>query len=179
MVLGIDKILERVEKDNLIENLSERELKDPEGTGIDLRVGKIFRLSGEGFLGVEERDTPNLELVAEYKEDEKNSVKINPGDYFLTETIEKVNIPDDLVAVLKPRGTMHRSGVVIRVGTIDPGYSGTLHPGIFNPSNVPLTIELGARYINILFWEVSGNTSIYRGQWQGGRLTTDGKETQV
>jgi hypothetical protein len=42
MVLGIKKLLKLVKEKKLVENLSERELKNPEGAGFDLRVGEIF-----------------------------------------------------------------------------------------------------------------------------------------
>jgi hypothetical protein len=38
-------------------------LKNPEGAGFDLRVGEIYKIKGKGFLGVEERETPNAEKV--------------------------------------------------------------------------------------------------------------------
>jgi hypothetical protein len=45
--------------------------------------------------------------------------------------------------------------------------------------NSDFTIELGARIVHIIFWEVSGKGAAYRGQWQGGRVTTSKEETQV
>jgi len=179
MLLGIDKILERVKKEQLLENLSERELKNPEGAGVDLRLGKVFRLKGKGFLGVDERDTPEIVPVAEYKDGESRSITLKPGEYVLTESIEVFNMPADLLAILKPRTTLHRSGIIVRMGAVDPGYCGTVHPGLYNAGGVPVSIELGARYINAMFLEVKGETRKYRGQWQGGRVATDGREKQV
>ena len=179
MILGLQELLRRVREERLVEGLAERERTNPEGAGFDLRLGKLFRLTGKGFLGVDERETPGVELVAEYNPDTRQSVTIKPGEYFLTETVERMNMPLDLVGIVKPRTTLHRSGVITRVSVADPGYSGTLHPAIFNAGPVPVQIELGARYINIMFFEVKGGGSAYRGQWQGGRATTEGRETQV
>ena len=39
MILGINELLRLVKEENLIEGLSERELKTPEGTGFDLVRG--------------------------------------------------------------------------------------------------------------------------------------------
>ena len=36
-----------------------------------------------------------------------------------------------------------------------------------------------ARYLNAMFLAVKGMTKRYRGQWQGGRVTTEEKETQI
>lgn len=179
MILGIDEIHKLVGEIKLLENLSECELKNPEGAGIDLRLGKLFRLEGRGFLGIEERETPQGILVAEYSSDKKSSVVIKPGDYFLTETIEKFNMPLNLLAIVKPRTTLHRSGIITRVSVADPGYSGTIHPALFNAGPMPVEIELGARYVNVMFFEVKGKSNPYRGQWQGGRVDTGGKEKQI
>ncbi len=179
MILGVSELLRLVKEIKLVENLSERELKNPEGAGFDLRLGKLFRLKGKGFLGVTERETPEVELTAEYNPVERWSVTIQPGEYYLTETIERLNVPLDLLGIAKPRTTLHRSGIITRVSVADPGYSGTLHPAIYNAGGVPVEIELGARYINLMFFEIKGEAAAYRGQWQGGRATTDGRETQV
>jgi len=179
MIIGIDEIHKRVKEEQLIESLSQRELHTPEGAGIDIRIGKAFRLDGNAFLGIEERSTPQPVLVSEFEEGKNAKLVLKPGEYVLTETIEKFNMPADLVGIAKPRTTLHRSGVIARMGTIDPGYKGTLHPGLYNAGQSTITIEMGARYINILFLLVRGETKSYRGQWQGGRVGTEGREKQI
>ena len=52
MILGIDKLLKLVQEENLVKNFSERELNSPEGTGFDLRIGELYILKGNGFLGI-------------------------------------------------------------------------------------------------------------------------------
>jgi len=37
---------------------------------------------------------------------------------------------------------------------------------------------MGARVVHITFHEVLGEGSQYRGQWQGGRVTTEGREVR-
>ena len=179
MILGLDEIHKLIDEIELLENLSERELMNPEGAGIDLRLGKLFRLEGRGFLGVDERETPKGILAAEYDPTKRTSIVVKPGDYFLTETIEKFNMPLTLLAIIKPRTTLHRSGILTRVSIVDPGYSGPIHPAIYNAGPVPVEIELGARYVNTMFFEVKGRSSPYRGQWQGGRVDTGGREKQI
>jgi len=81
VVLGVDKLLELVKEKNLVEGLCDRELKNPEGAGFDLRLGELFELEGEGFLGIENRDTPNLKKVAEYTGDDPEELfDIEPGN---------------------------------------------------------------------------------------------------
>ena len=54
MILGVKELLKLVKEKKIVENLSERELKNPEGAGFDLRMGKIYEISGDGFLGIDE-----------------------------------------------------------------------------------------------------------------------------
>jgi len=190
MVLGVDKLLELVKEKNLVEGLCERELNSPEGAGFDLRLGELYELEGEGFLGIENRDTPNLKKVAEYlptealaKEGKSDEPEIfftlKPGKYYLVTTIESVNLPKNLIAFIVSRTTLFRSGIALFNGAVSPGYQGKLTFAICNLGNQKIKIALGARVVHITFHEVSGNSNAYRGQWQGGRVTTEGEEKQI
>lgn len=186
MILGPKILLELVRKKKLVENLSGRELTNPEGAGFDLRLGKVFKLKGNSFLGIEERKTPDVVLVKEFNPStssgqvqKKSSISIKPGELYLTETYEKFNMPLDLVGILKPRTTLQRSGIIARMAIVDPGYSGTVHPVLYNAGPATVTIEMGARYIFAMFMEIKGKGSQYRGQWQGGRVAATKKEKQV
>ena len=94
-------------------------------------------------------------------------------------TIEKVNLPDGILALSTPRSTLFRSGIYVFGGQVPPGYSGQLTMGLYNFRSERFKLELGARVIHIMFFEVKGKSNPYRGQWQGGRVTTDKKEKQV
>lgn len=179
MILGIDKLLKLVKEKKLVENLSQRELKNPEGAGFDLRIGEIYELEGEGILGIEERKTPQVKLLDRYEEGKKKIFILEPGKYYLLRTIEKVNLPEGILALSTPRSTLFRSGVYIFGGQVPPGYQGQLTMGIYNFRKEKFHLELGARVIHIMFFEVKGKSNLYRGQWQGGRVTTKNKEKQV
>lgn len=179
MILGPKELLKLVKKKKLVEGLSERELTNPEGAGFDLRLGEVFKISGSAFLGETSRSTPGVERVKKYEKGKKGSIKIKPGDFFLVKTIEKINLPLDLSAVIIPRTTTFRSGLFIRTGPIQPGYSGELTFGLKNEGPVTVEIEMGARFVHVIFHEIKGSGSAYRGQWQGGRVSATKKEKQV
>ena len=96
MILGIKKLHKLVKKNKLVENLCERELNSPEGAGFDLRLAEVFELDTTGdnyFLGVEERNTPDVVSIAvndESKKEIDNSFVFEPGKYYLIRTMEKV-----------------------------------------------------------------------------------------
>ena len=179
MVLGIEKLHALVKKQNLVEGLSERELKEPEGAGFDLRIGELYEISGQGFLGEIERETPDMKLIDSYVQGETKKLVLKPNTYYLLKTIESVNMPDDLLAIMTPRSTLFRSGVYVFGGQVPPGYKGGLSMGIYNFRNEDFQLELGSRVVHIMFFQVQGKGNVYRGQWQGGRVTTEKRETQI
>lgn len=178
-MIGPKKLLELVKTQNLVEGLAERELKNPEGAGFDLRLGEVYEIYGRSFLGIEERETPRVRLLASYNPQKKQSFVFAPGKFYLVSTIEKVNLPLDIAATFIPRTTTFRSGLFIRTGIAQPGYSGKLTFGLKNEGPVEVEIELGARFVFATFHYVEGGGEKYRGQWQGGRVTTEKREKQI
>lgn len=186
MVLGIKELHRLVDEQKLMEGLCEREMENPEGAGFDLRLGEIYELEGDGFLGVEERQTPEIKLVAKYDPASAAATAgegaffvFEPGKYYLIKTMEKVNLPVNLSGVIFPRTTMFRSGLGLFNGVVQPGYSGELTFGVCNLGKSNIKISFGARIVHITFHEVFGEGNQYRGQWQGGRVGTGGTEVQV
>jgi deoxycytidine triphosphate deaminase len=199
MLLGVHKLLKLVKQKNLVTGLTKRELENPEGAGFDLSLGEVYEIIGSGFLGVEERETPKLKLVAKLeKETSKSYCSIPtknrertsrsarrikfillPQTYYVVKTVEKVNLPLNLAATFRPRSTLYRSGIGVFSGNVAPGYRGEINVGICNFTKYPFEIELGARFLHIMFWQVKGKVNAYRGQWQGGRTTTKKREKQV
>lgn len=189
MIIGPKLLLELVKKKKLVEGLSERELTNPEGAGFDLRLGEVFKISGSAFLGETHRKTADIKSIAKFDPKlakgqssygrKKSSIKIKPGDFFLVKTVEKINLPINLSAVIIPRTTTFRSGLFIRTGPIQPGYSGELTFGLKNEGPITVEIEMGARFVHVLFHEIKGEGSKYRGQWQGGRVSALRREKQV
>jgi deoxycytidine triphosphate deaminase len=179
MILGIDKLHQMVKESKLVENLCDRELNSPEGAGFDLRIKQLFKITSAGYLGEVEREASGTELIADYKKGETTTVVLQPGEHYLMNTIENVNTPDNIVIRFRPRITLFRSGVHIVTGSCAPGYSGNLFFALHNMGKFPFKLELGARVVHATFHKVEGSSNLYKGQWQGGRVTTDGKETQI
>lgn len=187
MILGPKKLLQLVKTKKLVEGLAERELTTPEGAGFDLRLGELYKLKGgKAFLGEFERETPKMELVCEYitqrrssKSKKQKSITIKPGEFYIATTIEKVNTPLNITINFKPRTTTFRSGLFLRTGNVAPGYCGKLSFALKNEGPMPVTLEMGCRIVHAQFEEVKGGGTQYKGQWQGGRVTTKNREKQI
>lgn len=187
-VLGLDAVFKRVRKENLIEGLGERELNNPEGVGVDLRLGAVHEIiEGGAFIevdgeaGLGKRKGVKTEVLAQYELGAKTQkeVVIKPGDYYLVSTLEKINTPKDLMPQVFPRTSLFRAGLLLLNSKTDPGYCGTLTMGLKNLSAHPVKLQLGARICNIVFYKIEGKTVSYRGQHQGGRISPTEIEQQV
>lgn len=185
-VLGINEIRKRIKKHSLIKNLGQRELKNPEGVGIDLRLGAVHKIvKGGAFIEVDSeqvlgnRKGVETKLIAEFVEGKLQEIVIKPGEYFLVQTYEEINTPDDLMPIVHTRTSLFRSGLLLLNSKTDPGYSGVLTMGLTNLSPFPVKLQLGARICNIIFHKIEGKTTKYRGQHQGGRVSPEKEEQQV
>src|SRR3989338_6803769 len=121
------KILELNPQYQLLSDLAERELNNPEGSGIDLRVGVVHKIVGDSFLGADgssrERYSPKIEEIGDLKKEGNKLITIKPGEYFLVTTVESVNAPAEkikfdnefpagfLIPKVWPRTSLQRGGV--------------------------------------------------------------------
>jgi len=180
MILGPKKLLQLVKKIKLVENLDNRELTTPEGAGFDIRLGEVHKIvGGKAFLGVTHRETPKIETIISNSKSKIKNITIKPGEFYLLSSIETFNIPLNLTVNFKPRTTLFRSGLFLRTGNVAPGYHGKVTFGVKNEGSVPVTMELGCRFAHAQFYEVKGGGTQYKGQWQGGRVTTKSRERQI
>jgi len=97
-------------------------------------------------------------------------VMVQPNEYIMIQTMEKVNMPLTLAARMLPRSTLQRSGIYLYHALIDPGYHGKLIFGMKNIGHHEFEIERGSRIAQIMFEEVVGKTKPYVGRYQGGKI---------
>ena len=186
-VLGISEVVRRIKEEDLITGLAGRDLSNPEGTGIDLRIGAAHTISkggayieADGEAGNGKRKGVETEEMCVLKEGmtEQDELIVKPGEYYLVQTAETIKTPADLMPVVFPRTSLFRSGLLLIASKTDPGYEGPLTFGLVNHSKFEVRLQMGARICNIVFMKIEGDTIMYRGQHQGGRFGF-GEETQV
>lgn len=161
MILGDARILKLVGEKNLVEGFNQECLG---GAGYDLRLSKAYRLISDSLIGVKERRTPEVVEVRD------NPLALKPDEYVLVETLEKVNMPENLMARILPRSSVFRCGCMLATAVVDPGYRGALTMGLKNVSDQKFTIERNARIAQIVFEEVVGSSRRYEGKYQGGKV---------
>ncbi|MEN6473477.1 MAG: hypothetical protein ABFD81_05645 [Syntrophaceae bacterium] len=189
MVLGADKIINLIKagvgvEDHatrsmvnkpLIESLERDQVEGIEGTTVDLRLGAIFRPIGGSRLMREVRITPPIEKIMDIEDQPDGVYTIQPGEYLLFQTIEQVNLPQDLFAYIRPRTSLIRCGIPLETAFISPNYQGRLTVGMKHQGHHPVEIQMGFRILCIAFLPIDGQAVPYRGVWQGDRVSTDGR----
>lgn len=187
-VLGLNEIHKRIKKQGLLKNLGQRDLKNPEGVGVDLRLGSVHKIvrggafiEADGEVQLGKRRGVETKLVAEYRDggQVQKEIVIKPGEYYLVQTIESINTPLDLMPIVHTRTSLFRAGLLLLNSKTDPGYCGQLTMGLTNLSPFPVRLQMGARICNIIFHKIKGKTIAYRGQHQGGRVSPKKAERQV
>lgn len=190
MVFGADKIVHMIRdgvtvedhvtrdmvKKPLVEFIGEDQIDMIEGTTVDLRLGAIYRPVGAARLMRDSRITPEIEKILDVEESPDGLFRITKGEYLLFQTIEQVNMPEDMFAYIRPRTTLIRSGIPLETAFISPNYQGRLTVGMKHQGACDVEIQLGFRILCIAFFPIDGKAVPYRGVWQGDRVSTDGRE---
>ena len=181
-------LLPRIARGEIIRNLSERELTHPEGGGFDLRLREVFEIADSGDQSVDSghigigsgsRDTSGIHLLASVETTPGAAFSFSTGQYYLVTTMEEVALDFDMVALVYPRSSLFRSGVMLATSVTAPGYEGKLTFGLYVAGPVPFIAELGSRFAHIIFLELDQPANEYRGQWQGGRVSAPQPEKQL
>ena len=126
-------------------------------SSVDLHVDAQFRVFANSrypYIDVKQ-DMPDLTELVEVKGDEP--FILHPGEFVLGSTLERVAIPDDLVARLEGKSSLGRLGLLIHstAGYVDPGWDGYLTLELSNVANLPITLYPGMKIGQISFFRLS------------------------
>ena len=88
---------------------------------------------------------PQEELTEEVEIAGDQPFILHPGEFVLGSTLERISLPDDLVARLEGKSSLGRLGLLIHstAGFIDPGWDGHVTLELSNVANLPITIYYG------------------------------------
>jgi dCTP deaminase len=125
-------------------------------SSVDVRVDRLFRVfrnNRASYIDVKvEQDLTELVEV-----DDQEPFILHPGEFVLGSTLERVRLPDDLVARLEGKSSLGRLGLLIHstAGFIDPGWDGHVTLELSNVANLPITIYYGMKIGQVSFMELS------------------------
>jgi dCTP deaminase len=127
-------------------------------SSVDVRVDRFFRVfrnSRYPYIDVKEPMEDLTELV-EVSDDEQPFI-LHPGEFVLGSTLERITLPDDLVARLEGKSSLGRLGLLIHstAGFIDPGWDGHVTLELSNVANLPITLYVGMRIGQLSFVQLT------------------------
>ena len=111
-------------------------------SSVDLHIDGSFRVFRNHTMGIIDVKTDTSELT-ELVEIEPDGVFIlHPGEFVLGTTLERVALPDDLVARLEGKSSLGRLGLLIHstAGFVDAGWDGQLTLELSNVASLPITL---------------------------------------
>ena len=125
-------------------------------SSLDVRVDRYFRVfrnSRYPYIDVKAEQEELTELVEAGDE----AFILHPGEFVLGSTLERVTLPDDLVARLEGKSSLGRLGLLIHstAGFIDPGWDGHVTLELSNVANLPITIYPEMKIGQISFVQLS------------------------
>jgi dCTP deaminase len=126
-------------------------------SSVDVRVDRLFRVfrnSRYPFIDVKQEMEELTELV---EVDSDEAFILHPGEFVLGSTLERITLPDDLVARLEGKSSLGRLGLLIHstAGFIDPGWDGHVTLELSNVANLPITIYYGMKIGQLSFVQLS------------------------
>lgn len=151
MILSDRSIRELIASGRLIvEPFDQRSIQP---ASIDLHLDRkflVFRNTRKPFLDVREPVDDVMELI---EIPEGDPILVHPKEFVLGSTVERVEIPGDLVARLEGRSSLGRLGIVVHstAGFIDPGFVGHVTLEISNLANLPIALYPGMRIAQLSF----------------------------
>lgn len=146
-------------------------------SSLDLRLGRFFKIYNHSKQAVlDPLNSESMNNVTTLIEIEPGKPFIvQPNEFVLGVTMEKIKIADDMVARVEGRSSLGRLGIIIHstAGFIDAGFEGTITLEITNINRMPVALYPGMRVCQLAFEQMSSKaqvpyskkkTSKYQGQ---------------
>jgi dCTP deaminase len=138
----------------VVEPLDDR---DVQPSSVDLRLDRYFRVFRNDTTPFIDPKEPQEDLTEIVEMSEGNAFILHPGEFVLGSTVERVVLPDDLVARLEGKSSLGRLGLLIHstAGFVDAGWDGHLTLELSNVANLPIALYPGMKVGQISFFEMT------------------------
>lgn len=122
---------------------------------MDLRLGNVFKVYEHSKYAVLDPKNPktfaqNMRIITI---PDGEPFIVQPGEFILGVTQEKITVPDDLVVRVEGRSSLGRLGIIVHstAGFVDPGFVGTITLEISNLNRLPVALYPGMRVCQLAF----------------------------
>jgi dCTP deaminase len=130
---------------------------DIQPSSVDLHLSskfQVFRNSRYPYIDPTMDQAGLTELVEATVEE---PFVLHPGEFVLAGTVERLTLPDDVVARLEGKSSLGRLGLLIHstAGYIDPGWEGRITLELSNVANLPIVLTPGMAIGQVSFMFMS------------------------
>ena len=164
MVLS-DRDIKKALKEGKISISPKPDFKEQLGScSIDLRLGNVFRIfeySKNPYIDPSKKDYSN-EITKEVRIKNGEKFIMQPGDFVLAVTLEKVKIAPDLMGRLEGRSSLGRLGLVVHstASIFDPGWDGKPVLELGNLGRMAISLTAGMRICAMTFEQLSSEADV-------------------
>lgn len=164
MVLS-DRDIKKALRSGRIKITPKPDLKTQLGScSIDLRLGNTFRVfehSRSTFINPAKKDYSN-EITRMVKVKNGQQFVMQPGDFVIASTLEKIVIAPDLLGRLEGRSSLGRLGIVVHstASIFDPGWDGEAVLELGNLGRIAVVLMPGMRICAMTFEELSSPSQV-------------------
>lgn len=131
---------------------------------IDLRLGKQFRVFNHSKFAYVDPNNPKLTagMMTEVSLKSGEPFILQPGDFVLATTVEKIELPNDLIGRLEGRSSLGRLGIVVHstASIFDPGWQGVVVMELGNLGRMAVALYPGMRICSMTFEELSSPAQV-------------------
>lgn len=138
----------------------------PNGFDITLRDISILKTPGQIAVSNRERVVSELAPI-EFGND--GFICLEPGIYSITYN-EIVHLPDNVMALARPRSSLLRCGVTVGTAVWDAGYSGRSESLLTVYHSGGFRVQKNARVVQLVFFRLTGKTEGYSGIYQNENI---------
>jgi len=137
--------------------------------GFDLSVAEIGRFGGAGAVG-QASSSRLLPDVLDMPFGDGDWVELPAGAYQVI-CNETVDLPNDLMAIGRPRSTLCRMGATLATAVWDAGYHGRSTALLIVGNPAGMRLQRNARVLQLVFFTLTQPTDRgYEGVYQGERI---------
>ena len=166
MILSDKHIKEKIKEARIVVTSPRNDhMSNIHASSMDLRLGKYFKIyehtKAPVLDPIKSETFKDLTRLIEIT-DPGDPFIVHPGDFVLGVTIEKIKLPDNIVARVEGRSSLGRLGIIVHstAGFIDAGFEGTITLEITNINRIPIALYPGMRVCQLAFEEMSSPAEI-------------------
>ncbi len=131
---------------------------------IDCRLGNVFRVfehSKHAFIDLKTKVDVD-DLMRKVDVPEGDAFTMQPGEFVLAATQEKLELADDVMARLEGRSSLGRLGIIVHstAGLFDPGWVGNATLELGNLGRMPVILYPGMRICAFTFEQLSSPSTV-------------------